>query len=73
MGCFYHFCPHEELRASPTEEDTKRCSKKRELDELRRSQIQEKGFTITEFCKCEWWKLNKTTTNVKQHVGEKFP
>ena len=35
MGCFYHFCPCEELHPSLTEEDIKRGSRKREFDELR--------------------------------------
>ena len=29
MGCFYHFCPCQELRPSLTEEDIHRGSKKR--------------------------------------------
>ena len=45
MGCFHHFCPCQELRSSLTEEDKKRGSKKRELGELRRCYIQEKGFS----------------------------
>ena len=48
MGSFYHFCPCQELRPSLTGEDIKRGSTKRELDELRRSYIQEKGFTAIE-------------------------
>ena len=52
-GCFYHFCPCQELRPSLTEEDIKRGSRRRELDELRRSYIQEKGFTIIEMRECE--------------------
>ena len=35
MACFYHFCPCQELRPSLTEEDIKRGSEKRELEELR--------------------------------------
>ena len=52
MGCFYHFCLCQELRPSLTEEDIKRGSR-RELDELRRSYIQEKGFTVIEMWDCE--------------------
>ena len=48
MGCFYHFCPCQELRSSLTEKDIKHGSRKRELDELRRSYIQEKNFTVIE-------------------------
>ena len=53
-GCFYHFCPCEELHPSLTEEDIKRGSRKRELDELRRGCRQEKGFTVIELWECEW-------------------
>ena len=73
MGCFYHFCPCQELRPSLTEEDVKRGSRRRELDELRRSYIQEKGFTVIEMWECEWWRVYKTTANVKLHIREKFP
>ena len=36
MGCFYHFCTCQELRPTLTEEDMKRGSKKRQLEQLRR-------------------------------------
>ena len=55
MGCFYHFCPCQELRPSLTEEDIQRGSKKRELDALRRHYIQEKGFKVIEMWECERW------------------
>ena len=48
MGCFYHFCPCQELRPSLTEEDIQRGSKKRELGPLRRHFLQEKGFKVNE-------------------------
>ena len=73
VGCFYHFCPCQELRSSPTEEDIQRDSKKRELDALRRHYIQEKSFKVIEMCECEWWRLYKTTNTVKQHIREHFP
>ena len=73
MGWFYHFCPRQELRPSLTEEDIKRGTRRRELDELRRSYLQEKGFTVIGMWACEWWRLYKTTTNVKLHIGENFP
>ena len=73
MGCFYHFCPCQELRPSLTEEDIKRGSRRRELDELRRGFIQEKGFTVIEMWECKWWRLYKTTTNVELHIRENFP
>ena len=72
-GCFYHFFPCQELRPSLTEEDIKRGSRKRELDELRRNYTQQKGFTVIEMWECEWWRPYRTTTNGKLIVREKFP
>ena len=73
MGCFYHFCFCQELRSSLTEEDIKRGSRRRELDEWRRSCIQKKGLTVIEMWECERWNFYKTTTNVKLHIRENFP
>ena len=73
MVCFYHFCPCQELRPSLTEEDIQRGSKRRELDELIRHYIQEKGFEVIRMWECEWWKLYKITNNGKHHIGEPFP
>ena len=53
MVCCYHFCTCQELRPSLTEEDIKRGSRRRELDELRLAYIQEKGFTVIEMWECE--------------------
>ena len=72
MGCFYHLFPCQKLRPSLTEEDIKRGSRRRELDELRRSYIQEKGFTGIRTWECEWWRFYKATTNVKLHIRENF-
>ena len=73
MGCSYHFCPRQELRPSPIEEDFQRGSKKRELDALGRHSIQAKSFKIFEMWGCEWWRLYKTTDTVKQHFRDHFP
>ena len=73
MGCFYHFCPCQELRPSLTGEDIQRGSKKRELDALRGHYMQEKGFKVVEMWECEWWRLYKTSKTVKQHIREHFP
>ena len=72
MGCFYHFRSCQELRPSLTEDDIKRGSRRRELDELRRDYIQQKGFNVIEKWECEWWRLYKTTTNDKLHIRENF-
>ena len=73
ISCFYHFCPCQELLPSLTEEDIKRGSKKRELENLRRDYVQEKGFTGIELWECEWWRLYKTTINDKLHTGANSP
>ena len=67
MGCFYHFCPCQELRPSLTEKDIRRGSKKRELDALRRHSKKERGFKVIEMWECQWWRLYKTTNTVEQH------
>ena len=56
-----------------TEEGFKRGSEKRELGELRRGCIQEKGFSLIELWDCQWWILYKTNTDVKLHIRENFP
>ena len=46
---------------------------RRELDALKRHYMQEKGFKGIEMWECEWWRLYKTTSTVKQHIREHFP
>ena len=70
MGCFYYFCPCQELRPFLTERDFQRGSKKRELDALRRHYIQEKGYKVIEMWECEGWRLYETANIVKQHIRE---
>ena len=43
-------------------------SKKRELDELTRDNIQEKSFTVIKMSECEWWSHYKTNGKVKLHI-----
>ena len=71
-GCFYPFCHCQELHPSLTEEDIKRGSRKRELDELRRCYIHEKSFTVIEMWESEWWRPYKIANNVKLHIRELF-
>ena len=73
MGCFYHYFPCQEARPSLTEEDIERGNKKREMDQMRKQYIKEKGYKFVEMWECEWWNLYKTTTCVKQHLRESFP
>ena len=46
MGCYYHCCPCQDARPSLTEEEIQTGIKKRELDELRKQYIQEKGYDV---------------------------
>ena len=48
MGCFYYFCPCQEVRPFLCEEVIQRGSKKRELVALRRHYIEEKRFNVIE-------------------------
>ena len=73
MGCFYHYCPCQEARPSLTEEDIERGNKKREMDQMRKQYIKEKGYNVVEMWECEWWNPYKTTTCDKQRLRESFP
>ena len=73
MGCYYHFSPCQKVRPSLTEEDIQHCSKKRELDPVRRQHIQEKSFNVIEMWESKWSRLYKTTNTVKQNIREHFP
>ena len=72
MRCFYHYCSCQEARPALTEEDIKRGNKKREMDQMRKQYIEEKGYNVVEMWECEWWNLYKTTTCVKEHLRESF-
>ena len=72
MGCFYRYCPCQEARPSLTEEDIERGNKKREMDQMRKENIQEKGCNVVEMWECEWWNLYKMTTCVKEHLIKSF-
>ena len=52
MGCFYHYCPCQEARPSVTEEDIERGNKKREVDQMRKQYIKEKGYKVVEMWEC---------------------
>ena len=67
------FCSCQEVRPSLTEENVQRGTKTKELDELRRNNTQEKGFTVIGMWKCDWWRLYKTDISVLQHIREKVP
>ena len=73
MGCFYHYCPCQEARPSLTDDDIESGNKKREMDQMRKQYIKEKGYNVVGMWECEWWNLYKTTTCVKDHLRESFP
>ena len=73
MGGFYHYCPCQETRLSLIEEDIERGLKKREMDQMRKQYIKERGYNVVEMWECEWWNLYKTTTCVKELLRESFP
>ena len=50
-----------------------RGNKKREMDQMRKQYIKEKGNIVVEMWECERWNLYKTTTCVKEPLREPFP
>ena len=73
MGCYYHFCSCQETRPSLTEQDIERGNKKREMDDMRREYIKEKGYKVEEMWECDWWESFKTDEKIKNHVRTHFP
>ena len=72
MGCYYRFCPCQGALPYLTEEEVQRSIKKRELEELRKQYIGEKGYNVIEMYECDFWKKYKTDMVVEQHVRESF-
>ena len=56
MGSYYHHCPCQEALPSLTKEEFQAGIKKRELDELRKKNIQAKGYDVIEMYECDWSK-----------------
>ena len=54
MGCYYHFCSCQEARPFLTEQDIERGNKKREMVDMRREYIKEKGYKVEEMWECDW-------------------
>ena len=55
LACYFYFCPSQEARPSLTDDEIKRGTKKREMNELRKDYNREKGYSIEEMWKCSWW------------------
>ena len=53
MGCFYPYCPCQEPRSSLFEEDIERGNKKKEIHQMRKQYIKEKGYNVVEMWECE--------------------
>ena len=73
MGCYYHFCSCQIARPSSTDQDIEQGNKKREVDELRREHIQEKGYKVEEMWEYGLWEKLKTNDKIKNHVRTLFP
>ena len=72
MGCFFHYCPCQEARPSLTENKIIRGMKKREEDQMRKENIQQKGYKVIEIWECNWLELYRTDATVKNHLRANF-
>ena len=63
-------CLCQETRPAIIEEDIQRGTKMRELNEMRKQYIVEKGYTVVEMWESEWWKLYNTGVSLKEHFRE---
>ena len=73
MGQCCHYCSCQEARFSFTEEEIQQGNKKTELGELRKQNIQEKGYNVFEMYESDWWEMYKTDNIVKQRLREFSP
>ena len=71
MSCFYHFCPCEEVRPSPTEENIQRGSKKKESSMHWDYTSYSRKASI--FLKCgsanggDWTRQSRLLTNISEN------
>ena len=47
--------------------------REREMDDMRREYIKEKGYKVEEMWECEWWESFKIDDKIKKHVRTGFP
>ena len=73
MGCFYHYSSFQEARPALIEVDIQRGTEKREMDEVRKQEIEERVYTLVELWGCENSKLYKTDNSVTELLREPFP
>ena len=69
MGCFYPYCPCQEARPSLIEEDIERCDKKREMNQMRKQYIEEKGYNVVEMWECATSCCNAHKKHDKRELG----
>ena len=65
MACYCYFCFCQEARPL-TDQDIERGNKKREMENMRREYIKEKGYKVEEMWQCEWWERFKTDDKIKK-------
>ena len=73
MGCYFHYHSCKEGSALLDDDEVKRGQKKRELDELRKNYIEEKGYKVVQIWECEWWTKVKNDPTTKQFIRTNFP
>ena len=73
MGCFYHFYECQEGQPCLTDEDIVKGQRKREMDELRRSYLREKSYSIIEIWECQWKLHLRENHEIKCFVRSTFP
>ena len=62
MGWYYHFCPCQESRPSLSNKEVGRGNKRREMDEMRRACVNNKGYKVVDMWESERLMLNKMET-----------
>ena len=55
------------------DQDFERAHKETEMDDMRRDNIEEKGYKIEEIWEREWWKNFKTKEMIKNYINIYFP
>ena len=65
MGCYYHFCFCQEARPL-TDQDIERGNKKKEMENMRREYIKEKGYKLKNCGSVSGGKDSKPMTRFKK-------
>ena len=73
FGSFYHFCECQEGQPCLTDEDIVKGKRKREMDELRRSYLREKNYSIIEMWECHWKLHMRENHEIKSFFRSTFP